>query len=88
MNYSQAVIPSVGEEKLLTTVNFSLSAWIHRAQRDQKAQREYTFYSRAKETPWFGAILQAEDVSCILYTACFRSSFLHASRETLNTYSN
>lgn len=53
MNYSQAVMPSVGEERLLTTVNFSLSAQIHRAQRDQKAQRGYTFYSRAKETDVF-----------------------------------
>lgn len=54
-----------------------------------KKLRENTpFIAERKKHLGSGAILQAEDVSCILYTACFRSSFLHVSRETLDTYFN
>lgn len=83
MNYSQAVRLSVGEEKLLTTVNLSLSARIHRAQCDQKSsERIHVLEPRERNTLASGAILQADDVSCVFFfTACCTSSFLTLPEE-------
>lgn len=68
MNYSQPAMPSVREESLLATVNFSLSTQIHRAQRDQKAHTGYTFYSRAKETHLLRGPFYKQATSRAFYT--------------------
>lgn len=86
MNYSQAVMPSVREDSLLATVNFSLSAQIHGAQRDQKAQTGYTFYSTAKETLLLRGPFSKQMMSLAFYTphavyhhsARFQRNFKHS----------